>query len=62
MQIQTRVENPRGPRRDVSELAPHTAPLVITSISDLTWSVFVQRRRQAQMRRRAFESLLFPNG
>lgn len=62
MQIQTRVENPRGPRQDVSELPPRTAPRVITSMSDLTWSVFVQRRRRAQMQRRAFESLLFPNG
>ena len=58
MKIQTRVENPQPYQKMVSE--PRTAPRVITSISDLTWAVFVQRRRRAQMRRRTFEELLYP--
>ncbi len=61
MQIQTRVDNPRRPQQP-STTHERTSPRVITRMSDLTWTVFVQRRRRAQMQRRALESVLFPEG
>ena len=60
MQIQTRISNPRGEFQSSDSATERTSPRIITSMKDLTWSVFVQRRRRAQFERRALEALLFP--
>lgn len=60
MQIQTRVSNPRGEFQAPDTATEKTSPRIITSMKDLTWSVFAQRRRRAQFERRALEAILFP--
>ncbi len=61
MQIQSRISNPRGEFQTPETSSQRTSPRVITSMKDLTWSVFVQRRRRAQFERRALEAVLFPS-
>lgn len=50
MQIQTALRPQIGsiPTRAAS-------PRVLTSLSEITWDMFVQRRREAQMHRRLME-------